>query len=107
MAQVAGADPSMQYLSEEDIAEILYRALKSDFTGVFNCAGDGVVRFTEFAIPMGKKPLPLPASLFYALTGLLWALRLAPFPPGILDMIRYPGWLTTPSGRPSSATRHG
>ena len=91
-AQVAGADPPMQYLSEEDIAEILYRALKSDLTGVFNCAGDGVVRFTEFAVMMGKKPLPIPAPLFYGLTELLWALRLAPFPPGILDMIRYP-WL--------------
>ena len=92
IGQVAGADPPMQYLSEEDIAEILYRALNSDLTGVFNCAGDGVVRFTDFAILMGKKPLPIPAPLFYALTGLLWALRLAPFPPGILDMIRYP-WL--------------
>ena len=39
---------------------------------------------------MGKSPLPVPAPLLYAGTGLLWALGLAPFPSGILDMIRYP-----------------
>jgi UDP-glucose 4-epimerase len=92
MAQVRHADPPMQYLSEEDIGEILYRALKSDVTGVVNCAGDGLVRFTELATIMGKKPLSIPAFLFYALTGLLWMLRVGPFPPGILDMIRYP-WI--------------
>ncbi len=90
MFQVRGADPPMQYLSEDDIGEILYRALRSDVRGVFNCAGDGVVRFRELARAMGKRPLPIPASLLYAQTGLLWALHLAPFPAGILDMIRYP-----------------
>jgi UDP-glucose 4-epimerase len=90
MFQVRGANPPMQYLSEDDVGEILYRAVKSDVRGIFNCAGDGVVRFTELAAIMGKKPLPVPASLLYAQTGPLWALHLAPFPAGILDMIRYP-----------------
>ena len=90
MFQVRGADPPMQYLSELDISEILYRAVRSDARGIFNCAGDGVVRFTELARAMGKKPLPIPAPLLYFQTRLLWALHLAPFPAGILDMIRYP-----------------
>ena len=90
MLQVQGANPPMQYLSEDDIAEILYRAVKSDVRGIFNCAGDGVVRFTELVALMDKKPLPVPSSLLYAQTGLLWALHLTPFPAGILDMIRYP-----------------
>ncbi|HKS97648.1 MAG TPA: hypothetical protein VJV74_16145, partial [Terriglobia bacterium] len=84
------------YLSEDDISEILYRAVKSSATGIFNCAGDGVVRFTELAAMMGKKPLPIPAALLYTQTALLWALRLAPFPAGILDMIRYP-WVADTS----------
>ncbi|HEV2493832.1 MAG TPA: NAD-dependent epimerase/dehydratase family protein [Terriglobia bacterium] len=90
MFQVRGANPPMQYLSEDDISEILYRAVKSDVRGIFNCAGDGVVRFTELAATMRKRPLPVPVALLYAQTGLLWALHLAPFPAGILDMIRYP-----------------
>jgi UDP-glucose 4-epimerase len=90
MAQVRGFNPPMQYLSEEDIAEILYRSVKSEVTGIVNCAGDGVVRVTELARLVGKKSLPLPAPLIYGLTGALWKLRLTPFPSGILDMIRYP-----------------
>lgn len=89
MFSVAGADPPMQFLSEEDIAEILYRALKSRLTGVVHCAGDGVLPFSEIARILGKKPLAVPAPLLYGLTGLLWKLRLSPFPAGILDLIRY------------------
>ncbi|HEY6271672.1 MAG TPA: NAD-dependent epimerase/dehydratase family protein [Terriglobales bacterium] len=90
LVQVRGFDPPMQYLSEEDIAEILYRSVKSEATGVINCAGDGIVRLTELARLLGKRPLPLPAGFVYPWAELLWKLRLAPFPSGILDMIRYP-----------------
>jgi UDP-glucose 4-epimerase len=87
---VAGVNPPMQFLSEEDTAEILYRAVKSHITGVFHCAGDGTLRFGEVIQVLGKKPLALPAPMLYGLTGLLWALHLSPFPAGILDLIRYP-----------------
>jgi UDP-glucose 4-epimerase len=88
--QVRGADPPMQFISEDDIGEILYRAVKSEAPGIFNCAGDGLLRHSEVVRGAGKRPLPIPAPLLYASTRLLWALRLAPFPAGILDMIRYP-----------------
>ena len=90
MFAVAGANPPMQFLSEEDIAEILYRALQSHARGVFHCAGDGVVRFREIMRILGKRPLPIPASLLYAITSVLWSLRISPFPAGILDLVRYP-----------------
>jgi len=90
MFQVRGADPPMQFISEEDIAAILYRALTSEAAGVFNAAGDGVLRFSEFVRAAGKKSLAIPAPLLYSVTALAWALRLSPFPPGIFDLIRYP-----------------
>lgn len=90
--QVRGADPPLQFISEDDIGEVLFRAVTSDVRGIFNVAADGVVLFSEMAGLLGKKPLPLPAALLYRQTAVLWALRLAPFPAGILDMIRYP-WL--------------
>jgi UDP-glucose 4-epimerase len=90
MFQVGGADPPMQFISEEDTAEILYRAAKSEMRGIFNFAGDGVIRFSGIVRAGGKKPLAIPAPLLYPFTGLLWALRLSPFPSGILDLIRYP-----------------
>ncbi len=88
--QVRGADPPMQFLSEDDIGEVLYRALISEARGIFNVAGDGVVPFSELVRAIGKRPLAIPGSLLYATTALLWRLRLAPFPAGMLDMIRYP-----------------
>lgn len=88
--QVRGADPPMQFISEDDMAEVLYRAVKSEARGIFNVAGDGIVPFSELVRAAGKKPLPIPAALLYPGAALLWALRLAPFPAGMLDMIRYP-----------------
>jgi UDP-glucose 4-epimerase len=90
MTAVRGADPPMQFISEEDIGEILYRAVKSDWQGILNCSGDGIIRYSELARALGKRPLFVPAFLIYPLTALLWKLRLAPFPAGVLDMIRFP-----------------
>lgn len=87
---VQGANPPMQFLSEEDVGDILYQGIISGKTGIFNFAGDGVIRFRDVARQAGKKPLPLPALLVYPATAMLWALRLAPFPAGMLDLIRYP-----------------
>jgi len=88
--QVRGADPPMQFVSEEDMGEILARAVKSEVRGIFNCAGDGLLTHGEVVRAAGKRPLAIPAFLLYGTTRLLWAARLAPFPAGILDMIRYP-----------------
>ncbi len=88
--QVRGADPPMQFISEDDIGEILFLAVKSHVTGTYNCAGEGILSFSEFLGRAGKRPLPLPAWFIYPLTALLWTLRVAPFPAGILDMVRYP-----------------
>lgn len=90
MFQVRGADPPMQFVSEEDIGEILYRAVKSEARGIFNVAGDGVVRYSDVVRAAGKRPLPIPAFALYASSALLWALGLSAFPAGFLDMIRYP-----------------
>jgi len=90
MFQVAGADPPMQFVSEDDMAQVLYHALKSDQCGIFNVAGDGTIRYSQMVRAVGKKPLALPAAILYPLAAILWAFRFAPFPPGMLDMIRYP-----------------
>ena len=87
---VRGANPPMQFLGEEDVGDILYQAIKCGKRGIFNFAGDGVIRFYDLVRQAGKHPLPLPPFLVYPATALLWTLRLVPFPAGMLDMIRYP-----------------
>jgi UDP-glucose 4-epimerase len=93
MFQVRGADPPFQFLSEADMGAILLRAVKADAGGIYNCAGDGTLPYTDVVHASGKHPWAVPAAILYPLTDLLWKLRLSPFPAGILDLIRYP-WVS-------------
>jgi UDP-glucose 4-epimerase len=90
MFQVRGTDPPFQFLSEEDMSAILLHAVKAQAGGIFNCAGDGTIRYSDVVRASGKQPWALPAAFLYPLTNLFWNLRLSPFPAGILDLIRYP-----------------
>lgn len=90
MFQVSGADPPFQFLSEEDMSAVLQRAVTAGSGGIFNCAGDGAIPYTEVVRAGGKRPWALPATILYPVTDFLWKVRLSPFPAGILDLIRYP-----------------
>jgi UDP-glucose 4-epimerase len=61
---VLGFDPRLQFLHEEDTAEVLLRAiLGSAPRGTFNIAGDGVVLLSQAIRIAGKPPLPIPEPL--------------------------------------------
>jgi UDP-glucose 4-epimerase len=51
---VAGFDPRIQLLHEEDAVEALFRAVVADHPGVFNLSGDGVL-FLSQAIKLGGR----------------------------------------------------
>lgn len=90
MFQVRGADPPFQFLSEEDMGAILARAVKAETGGVYNCAADDTLRYSEVVRASGKRSCAVPAAILFPLTQALWNLHLSPFPAGILDLIRYP-----------------
>ncbi|MGD8329321.1 MAG: NAD-dependent epimerase/dehydratase family protein [Acidobacteriota bacterium] len=89
MFRVAGANPPMQFLHEDDVAELLWWMIREAPPGTFNAAGAGVVSFKEICRMAGKPSIALPGPLLYALVALGWRLRLLRFPPGLLDYIRY------------------
>jgi UDP-glucose 4-epimerase len=61
---VFGFDPRLQFLHEEDTAEVLLRAtLGPAARGTFNVAGDGVVLLSQAIRIAGKLPLPIPEPL--------------------------------------------
>ena len=61
---VLGFDPRLQFLHEEDTAEVLLRTtLGPAPTGTFNVAGDGVVLLSQAIRIAGKPPLPIPEPL--------------------------------------------
>lgn len=61
---VLGFDPRLQFLHEEDTAEVLLRATMGPaVAGTFNVAGDGVVLLSQAIRIAGKPPLPIPEPL--------------------------------------------
>jgi UDP-glucose 4-epimerase len=61
---VFGFDPRLQFLHEEDTAEVLMRStLGPAARGTFNAAGDGVVLLSQAIRIAGKPPLPVPEPL--------------------------------------------
>jgi len=90
MFRVAGANPPLQFLHEDDAAELLWWMINDAPPGTFNAAGAGVVSFKEICRMAGKPSISLPAPLLHAVVALGWRLRLLRFPPGLLDYIRYP-----------------
>jgi UDP-glucose 4-epimerase len=61
---VLGFDPRLQFLHEEDTAEVLLRTILGPAPdGTFNVAGDGVVLLSQAIRIAGKAPLPIPEPL--------------------------------------------
>ncbi len=80
----------MQLLHENDLAEIITRCTLSPAPGVYNVAGEGLIRWSEMSRMFGRRLLKMPAPLLYALTGATWVLRLQSDSSAVgLDFIRY------------------
>lgn len=97
MPRVAGHDPPLQFLHEADAEELLWWAATDAPPGTYNAAGHGLVSYSRICRAAGRLAVPLPAWLLVPLTALGWQLRLLPFPPGLLDYIRYP-WVADTTG---------
>ncbi len=87
---VMGFDPMMQFISEDDVVEAIVASIAQRLQGVFNVVGPGEVPLHTAIEECGRKPFALPgpvASAAYA-RGFKWGLW--PYPPGMLDYLRYP-----------------
>jgi UDP-glucose 4-epimerase len=67
--QLAGFDPRLQFVHEDDVVRSILFVLDRGTSGVFNVAGDGLVSWSEAAAIVGRRLLPVPS----AGTGLLAA----------------------------------
>lgn len=90
LIQVRGFDPPMQFLHEEDVARLLVWAVNRRPTGVYNLSGHSTVRYSELIRQINKPCLKIPYGCLVMGLKITWSLRLLPFPPGMLDFIRYP-----------------
>ncbi|MBN2025941.1 MAG: NAD-dependent epimerase/dehydratase family protein [Actinobacteria bacterium] len=81
----------MQFVHEDDVAEVFMRILEKEAEGYFHACGEGTISVGEIAGMAGKPIVPLPAKLIYPVIDLLWKLH-APLiegPSGMLDFLRY------------------
>lgn len=86
---VLGFDPLFQFLHEADAIAAFKRALDVDAPGVFNIAGDGVLRLSKALRLLGKRKIPLTRPAAHLLLGGLWVARAGAIPPNFLNYIQY------------------
>lgn len=88
---VGGARPEMQFVHEDDVAQVFHRVIELEADGYFHAVGEGTINSGEIARLAGKRILDFPAWLIYPAVDLLWKLHAPRIegPSGMLDFIRY------------------
>lgn len=91
MIRLIGYDPLVQFLHEDDLAELFVTLMRSRKPGVFNAGGEGALRYREVIAATGRPSVAVPAGLLSVLLTFSWRLRLqSESPPGGLEFIKYP-----------------
>ena len=76
LPSIAGADPDMQFLHEDDLVAVLAACLQERPPGAFNVAGEGTIKWSEMAARMGSRTVTLPYFAWAGLTSIAWRLRI-------------------------------
>lgn len=88
---VEGARPDMQFVHEDDVAEVFMKVLEQEEEGYFHAVSEGVINVEEFAALAGKRIIDMPAAILYPAVDVAWKLHapLVEAPSAMLDFIRY------------------
>ena len=73
---IAGADPELQFIHEDDLVAVLATCLEQSPTGTYNIAGEGTIKWSEMAARMGSRTVTLPYFAWAGLTSIAWRLRI-------------------------------
>jgi UDP-glucose 4-epimerase len=87
---VMGFDPMMQLLEESDLTRAMELALEHQLQGVYNVAGSGEVPLHTIVSEVGASAWPVPGPLLNLTFDQLFRWGLWPYPPGMLDYLKYP-----------------
>jgi UDP-glucose 4-epimerase len=86
---VAGQDPLMQVVHEQDAVRAALLALRQSSRGVYNIVGRDVLPYSTLLALLGRLPFPMPAPVAKVAGRVLWAMRLSEVPGTMLDHLRY------------------
>ena len=84
-----GYDPLVQLLHEDDAIDVFKLAIDLDFNGEYNVASEGVLPLSTVLAMAGRLGIPLPHSLAYPLSKVLWMTQVFNAPPMYFDFMRY------------------
>ncbi|MHB1534486.1 MAG: NAD-dependent epimerase/dehydratase family protein [Acidimicrobiales bacterium] len=87
--KIAGFDPQMQFVEEDDVVRAIEYVVDRGLEGVFNVAGDGRLPWSEICALLGKRALPLSPLFSGPAAAPLARLRLVELPPELRDLLRY------------------
>lgn len=93
-----GADTSLQFVHEDDVASATLAILAHSVRGPFNVAPADALTSREIAREMGVAAVPVPLWLVAGLARAWWTLRLPwlSTPPGLIHYSRHP-WVMSPA----------
>ncbi len=86
---LAGFDPMLQLIHEDDVVQAILLALRPGVRGVFNLKGDGEAPLSRILKMLGKPTVPVPHVVARPVLERLWRWRMTSFPPPEIDHIRY------------------
>lgn len=86
---IAGFDPQLQFVEQDDVVRAIEFAVNRELEGVYNVAGDGRLPWTEIRAIAGRPPLYLSPVLTGLSASSLARLRLVKVPPEALDLLRF------------------
>ena len=86
---VAGFDPLLQFVEEDDVVRCLEHVTRHRIPGLYNVAGAGKVPWSEVAKVCGTRLLPLPPVGTRAFAAPLARAGLIEFPPELESLLRF------------------
>jgi len=94
---LAGYNPDLQFVHEDDVARAMLAIFEQDGRGAFNIAPPDTMTMAETLQSTGKPVVRLPEWLLDPLADLLWRYRVNVLgaPASFLDYLRYP-WVLDP-----------
>jgi UDP-glucose 4-epimerase len=88
------ADPPLQFVHVDDVAEALILLLEGRHSGSFNVAADGYLSVVEASDLIGLRARRVPYKAFKRFAELLWKTRASEAPAGQLEFVIHP-WVAS------------
>jgi UDP-glucose 4-epimerase len=86
---IAGFDPMMQFIHEDDVTDAVMTALERGTHGTFNVTGPGAVPISVALAEIGTRAIPVPEPIARLVIGQLFRLGLYHTPPEAIDFLKY------------------